>query len=160
FLDLTQAIRIELNGIQKRASIHTYYGANIRLDDPQRSQIHYQEDYQEFTRNIRRTVRQQIQGHKVAVLHLDIQDFFRSIDHSRLIEVLAEQALPASQLRLHYDEHTRLAIREILFLIMQRSEGLPISQQNIASNLLSHLFLYPPDYYIHEIQIEGIPLID
>jgi hypothetical protein len=154
FLDLTQAMRIELNAIQERASIYTYYGANIRLDNPKGSQIHYQEDYQEFTRNIRRAVRRQVQNHKVAVLHLDIQDFFRSIDHSRLMQVLADQALPASRLRLRYDEHTRLTIREILFLIMRRSEGLPISQQNIVSNLLSHLFLYPLDCCIREIQME------
>lgn len=154
FLDLTQATRTELNAIQERVSIYTYYGANIRLDNPQGSQIHYQEDYQEFTRNIRRTVRRQVQNHKVAVLHLDIQDFFRSIDHSRLMQVLADQALPASRLRLHYDEQTRLSIREVLFLIIQRPEGLPISQQNIVSNLLSHLFLYPLDCCIREIQIE------
>jgi Reverse transcriptase (RNA-dependent DNA polymerase) len=154
FLDLTQAMRTELNAIQTRASIQTYYGANIRLDNPQKSQIHYQEDYQEFTRNIRRTVRRQIHNHKVAVLHLDIQDFFRSIDHARLMQVLADQALPASRLRLRYDEHTRLTIREILFLIIQRPEGLPISPQNIVSNLLSHLFLYPLDCCVREIQMD------
>ncbi len=156
-LDLTQSMRTELNPIQARASIQTYYGANIRLDNPQRSQIHYQEDYQEFTRNIRRTVRRQIQNHKVAVLHLDIQDFFRSIDHARLMQVLADQALPASLLRLRYDEHTRLTIREILFLIIQRPEGLPISPQNIISNLLSHLFLYPLDCCIRDIQMDVAP---
>lgn len=157
FLDLTQAMRNELNVIQERASIYTYYGANISLDNPQKSQIHYQGDYQEFTRNIRRSVRRQVQNHKVAVLHLDIQEFFRSIDHSRLMQVLADQALPVSRLRLRYDEHTRLTIRDILFLIMQRSEGLPISQQNIVSNLLSHLFLYPLDCCIREIQMEIAP---
>lgn len=157
FLDLTQAMRTELNPIQTRASIHTYYGANIRLDNPQRSQIYYQEDYQEFTRNIRRTVRRQIHDHKVAVLHLDIQDFFRSIDHARLMRVLADQALTASRLRLRYDEHTQLTIREILFFIIQRPEGLPISPQNIVSNLLSHLFLYPLDCCIREIQIDTAP---
>jgi hypothetical protein len=157
FLDLTQAMRTELNSIQTRASIQTYYGANIRLENPQRSQIYYQQDYQEFTRNIRRTVRRHIQNHKVAVLHLDIQDFFRSIDHVRLMQVLADQALPASRLRLRYDEHTRLTIREILFLIIQRPEGLPISQQNIVSNLLSHLFLYPLDCCVREIQMDIAP---
>jgi hypothetical protein len=157
FLDLTQAMRTELNAIQTRASIQTYYGANIRLDNPQRSQIHYQEDYQEFTRNIRRSVRRQIQNHKVAVLHLDIQDFFRSIDHARFMQVLADQALPASRLRLRYDEHTQLTIREILFLIIQRPEGLPISPQNIVSNLLSHLFLYPLDCCVREIQMDTAP---
>ncbi|MFZ4666434.1 MAG: reverse transcriptase domain-containing protein, partial [Prochlorotrichaceae cyanobacterium] len=92
--------------------------------------------------------------HKVAVLHLDIQDFFRSIDHARLMQVLADQALPASRLRLRYDEHTRLTIREILFLIIERPEGLPISPQNIVSNLLSHLFLYPLDCCVREIQMD------
>jgi hypothetical protein len=67
---------------------------------------------------------------------------------------LREQALPESQLRLHYNEQTRLTIREILFLVMQRSEGLPISQHNIISNLLSHLFLHHLDCYIREIQLE------
>jgi len=156
-LDLTQAIRIELNKVKENASIYTYYGANIRLDNPNSSQIHYQEDYQEFTKNIRRIVRRQVQTHKVAFLHLDIQEFFRSIDHSRLMQVLADQALPASRLRLHYDEHTRLTIREIFFLIMRRSEGLPISQQNIVSNLLSHLFLYPLDCCVRDIQMESAP---
>jgi hypothetical protein len=73
------------------------------------------------------------------------------------MQVLAEQALPESRLGLRYDEHTRLTIREILFLIMQRPEGLPISQQNIVSNLLSHLFLYPLDCCIREIQMEIAP---
>lgn len=154
FLDLTQTMRDDLAAIQGRASIQTYYGANIRLDNPQRSQIHYQEDYQAFTANIRRTVRYQVQNHKVAVLHLDIQDFFRSIEHSRLVQVVAEQAMPASRLRLRYDEHTQLTIRDLLFFIMKRPEGLPLSQQNIVSNLLSHLFLYPLDCCVREIQME------
>jgi hypothetical protein len=157
FLDLTQEVRTQLTSIQKRASIQTFYGANIRLDNPGKSQIHYREDYQEFTRNIRRTVRSQIEKHKVAVPHLDIQDCFRSIDHSRLMQILAAQALPASRLRLHYTEETRLTIRDILFLIIRRPEGLPISPQNIASNLLSHLFLYPIDCCIREIQMEIAP---
>lgn len=157
FLDLTKATRHEFNAIQKRASIHTYYGANIDLESPQSSRIHYQEDYQEFTKNIRKTVRRQLQNHKVAVLHLDIQDFFGSINHSRFIQVLNEQALPASCLRLNYNERTQLTIREILFLIIKHPEGLPISQQNIISNLLSHLFLYPLDCCIREIQMEISP---
>lgn len=157
FLDLTQTIRTDLNAIQKRASIHTYYGASISLENPKKSQIYYQEDYQDFTKNIRRTVRNQVQDHKVAILHLDIQDFFRSIDHSRLMQVLDDQALPASRLRLHYNDHTRWTIREILYLIIQRPEGLPISPQNIVSNLLSHLFLYPLDCCIREIQMEIAP---
>jgi hypothetical protein len=37
---------------------------------------------------------------------------------------------------------------------MQRSEGLPISQHNIISNLISHLFLHHLDCYIREIQLE------
>lgn len=120
-----------------------------------KSDIDYRKDYQQFTSKIRKTVRAAIKDSKVAVLHLDIQDFFNSIDHSHLTQVLCEQALPKSRLRLHYnDEQTKWTIREILFLIMQRSEGLPISQNNIISNLLSHLFLYPLDCCIREIQME------
>jgi hypothetical protein len=159
FLELTKEIREELKQIQKRAAIYTYYGANICLDEPQKSRIHYQQDYQEFTRKIRQTVRKNIKNHKVAVLHLDIQDFFRSIDHSFLIEVLSQQALSKSELELNYNEKTKLKIREILFLIMERSEGLPISQQNIVSNLLSHLFLFPLDNLIHNFQVEEFPLL-
>lgn len=159
FLDLTKAVRNQLHTSQCKASIQTFYGANIRQDNPEGSQIHYQEDYQSFTSSIRQTVRQQVQEHKVAVLHLDIQDFFRTIDHTQFTRVLGEQSLPESKLRLHYDEQTQLTIREILFLIVQRSEGLPLSPQNIVSNLLSHLFLYPLDCCIHEIQIDSNPLL-
>jgi len=154
FLDLTKAVREQLSTSQRRASLHTFYGANIRQDEPENSQIHYQEDYQSFTSNIRQTVRQQVQGHKVAVLHLDIQDFFRTIDHANFTRVLGGQSLPESRLRLHYNEQTQLTIREILFLIVKRSEGLPLSPQNIVSNLLSHLFLYPLDCCIREIQMD------
>lgn len=157
FLELTREIRTRLATIHRNSSIYTYYGASIRLDEPQRSQIYYQEDYQQFTRNIRRTVRRQVQRHKVAVLHIDIQDFFRSIVHSNLVQVLDTQAMPESQLRLRYDERTKLAVRDILFLIMHRHEGLPLSQQNIVSNLLSHLFLYPLDNFIREIKMETAP---
>ena len=157
FLELTREIRTQLTTIQRNSSIYTYYGAAIRLDEPRISQIYYQEDYQEFTRNIRRTVRRQAQKYKVAVLHIDIQDFFRSIAHSKLVQVLANQSIPESQLRLRYDERTKLTVRDILFLIMHRHEGLPLSQQNIVSNLLSHLFLYPLDNFIREIQIENQP---
>ncbi len=157
FLELTREIRTQLATIHRNSSIYTYYGANIRLDKPCRSQIYYQEDYQEFTRNIRRTVRRQAQEYKVAVLHIDIQDFFRSIAHSKLVQVLANQSIPESQLRLRYDERTKLTVRDILFLIMHRHEGLPLSQQNIVSNLLSHLFLYPLDNFLREIQIENQP---
>ncbi|MBE9166505.1 hypothetical protein IQ238_02775 [Pleurocapsales cyanobacterium LEGE 06147] len=157
FLELTREIRRQLASIHRDSSIYTYYGANIRLDEPQKSQIYYQEDYQEFTRNIRRIVRRQAQTHKVAVLHIDIQDFFRSIAHSNLVQIFDAQAMPESQFCLRYNEHTKLAIRDILFFIMHRSEGLPLSQQNIVSNLLSHLFLYPLDNFIREIQIDIAP---
>gem|GEM_PF-3392530 len=157
FLELSQDIRTQLAIIHRRSSIYTYYGANIRLDSPQKSQIHYQEDYQEFTRKIRRTVRQQVKDHKVAILHLDIQDFFRSISHSSLVEILDNQALPESKFRLNYDENVKLSIRDILFFIMDRHEGLPLCRQNIVSNLLSHLFLYPLDDFIREIKIDIAP---
>lgn len=157
FLELTQETRIQLATIHRNSFIYTYYGANINLNQPQSSQIYYQEDYQEFTRYIRRTVRRQAQGYKVAVLHLDIQDFFRSIAHANLVQVLDTQSIPESQLRLRYDECTKLTVREVLFLIMHRHEGLPLSRQNIVSNLLSHLFLHPLDNFIREIQIETTP---
>ena len=157
FLELTRETRTQLAIIHRNSSIYTYYGAGIRLDEPRRSQIHYQEDYQEFTRNIRRTVRRQAQEHKVAVLHIDIQDFFRSIAHSKLVRVLDTQSLLKSRLDLQYDERTKLTVRDILFLIMHRHEGLSLSQQNIVSNLLSHLFLYPLDNFIREIQMETTP---
>ena len=157
FLELTQTVRTQLAPINRNSSIHTHYGANIRLNEPQKSQIYYQEDYQEFNKNIRRTVRRQIHQHKVAVLHIDIQDFFNSIDHSNLVEILDSQATPESKLSLKYDEGTKLAIRDILFLIMRRYEGLPLSQQNIVSNLISHLFLCPVDNFVRRIQMDLLP---
>ncbi len=157
FLELTRETRTQLARIHRNSSIYTYYGANVRLDEPQRSQIYYQEDYQEFTKNIRRTVRRQAQEHKVAVLHIDIKDFFRSIAHSNLVQVLASQSIPESRLRLRYDERTKLTVRDVLFLIMHRHEGLPLSRQNIVSNLISHLFLYPLDNFMREIQMETMP---
>jgi len=87
-------------------------------------------------------VHRQINQHKVALLHIDIQDSFNSISHFWLVKVLDSQAIPASRFSLKYDEDTKLAIRDVLFLIMQGHQGLPLSKQNIVSNLLSHLFLY------------------
>ena len=155
FLELTDTIRGALKPIQKRASIYTYYGANIRADCPHKSQIHYLKDYKDFRKGIREAIRTQIQDGKVAILHLDIQDFFSSIDHNYLMQILAKQASPALRIKLAYDEDTKFTIREILFLIMSRLEGLPMSPQNIVSNLLSHLFLYPLDCFIREIQMEN-----
>ncbi|MGD1922497.1 MAG: hypothetical protein ACFCAD_28550 [Pleurocapsa sp.] len=156
-LELTQTIRTQLAPINRNSSIDTHYGAKIRLDKPQKSQIYYKEDYQEFNRDIRQTVRRHVQQHKVAVLHIDIQDFFNSIDHSNLVEIIDSQATPESRLSLRYDESTKLAVRDILFLIMQRHEGLPLSKQNIVSNLLSHLFLCPVDNFMRRIQIDTLP---
>jgi Reverse transcriptase (RNA-dependent DNA polymerase) len=154
FIDLTKDVRTELKGIQHRSFIYTHYGADINLASLGKSDIDYKKDYQKFTGKIRKTARNAIKDGKVAVLHLDIQDFFHSIEHSLLTQMLREQALPEAQLRLQYNEQTRLIIREVLFLIMQSSEGLPISQHNIISNLLSHLFLHHLDCYIREIQLE------
>lgn len=158
-MELTHTIRTQLAPINTNLSIYTYYGANICLDEPQKSQIYYQEYYQEFNRNIRRIVRRQVKQHKVAVLHIDIQDFFNSIAHSNLVQILDAQAMPESKLRLRYDESTKLAItiRDVLFLIMQRYEGLPLSKHNIISNLLSHLFLCPLDNFMRGIQIDRLP---
>jgi hypothetical protein len=148
FLDLTKDVRIELKVIQDRSFMYTHYGADINPASLGRSDIDYKKDYQKFTSKIRKIARTAVKDGKIAVLHLDIQDFFHSIEHSLLTQVLREQALPEAQLRLKYNEQTRLTIREILFLIMQPSEGLPISQHNIISNLLSHLFLHHLDCYI------------
>lgn len=156
FLELTEPTTRELRPIRRRAGINTYYGANIRRDDPARSQIYYQTNYQQFTRQIRRAVRQGVHdGYQVSLIHLDIQDFFGSINHARLVDVIDSQTLSTQRFALRFNEEAKQSVRDFLYFIMGGSQGLPLSQQNIVSNLIADLYLHPIDCYIHrKLQME------
>jgi hypothetical protein len=104
FIDLTKGIRSDLTGIRDRSFIYTHYGAEINSNSLDKSDIDYKKDYHRFTSKIRKTARDAIKNGKVAILHLDIQNFFHSIEHSLLTQILGEQSLPEAQLRLHYNE--------------------------------------------------------
>ncbi len=155
-LELTDGWASVVRPIARRNKIETYYGARVRFDDPGRSEIHYQRDYQLFTGGIRRFLRRRVQeGHTVALLHMDVQDFFNSISHATLVEVIAQQALPAARLRMQYDSAAKSTLRDILALVMGAPSGLPLSRHNIVSNLLADFYMWPVDRYVNQLQLEA-----
>lgn len=124
----------------------SYYGYHLNFDQPEKSKIYYQDDYLAFVNDTNNFVQETIASNgKVLAIKLDIQDFFDSIDHKKLLEIINELAPHFSKNKTKWNSEVSKAIEDYLFWISSKGAGLPVSSQNIVSNYLSHLYLIPLD---------------
>lgn len=156
-LDLTWNCREVVGNKRKGDGIHTSYGARVSLKSPKASDIYYQEHFQSFNKRIRSSLLRGVDRGSAAMLHIDIQDFYGSISHSVICRSISNQSLPKDKLSLEYNEATASSIRKLLLWIMREPRGLPLSRQNIISNLISDLVLAPVDSLARDYQLGPLP---
>ena len=132
---------------------NTYYGGKLNLSEPNKSKIYYHSDYDEFGLKVKNFVRSRIGKSKSLAIKLDIHDFYPSINHKHLLMTLKSFVLPSDVKRLNYDEDAIQSISDLLFYIMAEKKGLPLSNQNIVSNFLSHVYLFKLDDFIAQLQL-------
>ncbi|WP_462264398.1 reverse transcriptase domain-containing protein [Mucilaginibacter sp.] len=140
--------RIEL--FKKRLNnIKTYYGGSINFEHPDKSEIYYQSDYIQFNQGVKAVIKQGInKNRKVAIVKLDIQDFYDTIDTSLLLEAIEKYSLPSTKKRLSYDNTTKELIHGLFLFLNKTGFGLPLSAQNIISNFISYIFLFELDNFV------------
>ena len=138
----------------KLKNIKTFYGGYINFDNPQNSQIYYQNDYSSFNQGIKQNVKNGLsKNKKVCVIKLDIQDYYGSIKTGLLLDVIEKYSLPSICKRLHFNTTTKEAISSLLLFYNKREYGLPLSTQNIISNFISYIFLFELDNYVQNLPI-------
>jgi hypothetical protein len=155
FLDLIKESYSELASIKLNSNIYTYYGGKLNLDFPEKSKIFYQEDYNSFSSGIKKFIQDHLEKHKIAIIKLDIQNFYHEIKHSSLIESIDKIALPSHKRRLSFDENTKLSIKDLLLFTLGSTKGLLLSQQNIISNFLSDIYLINLDDFILSLHLNN-----
>ncbi len=136
----------------------TFYGYKINYASPQKSQITYYRDYKGYINSINKYIVKSIKnGRKNLVLKIDIQTFFSTIDHQKLINIIERYSDPLEVKNLGFDENTKSAILDFLQFINpgSTSKGLPIASQNIASNFLSDVYLRPLDDFIFKFILKS-----
>ncbi|GAA4341115.1 hypothetical protein GCM10023149_53130 [Mucilaginibacter gynuensis] len=138
----------------KLKNIKTFYGGNINFENPTKSQIYYQNDYSEFTKGIKESVKRGLtENKKICIIKLDIQDFYGSIKNGLLLEVIEKYSLPSKCKELYFNTTTKEAILNLLTFYNKKEYGLPLSTQNIVSNFISYIFLFELDNHIQNLPI-------
>lgn len=158
FIELLNPTFQEFKNLKNfKKNYNTYYGGNIDFKNPSKSVIKYQKDYKSFTLGINNYIQESIGSfglQKVIAIKLDIQDFYSSISHDRLLKVVEKYVIPSEAVKLHYDTYTHDTIKKILCFILNKETGLPLSNQNLISNFISNVFLLELDNFIKELSLK------
>ncbi|MHA3788670.1 hypothetical protein ACX0HA_10700 [Flavobacterium hauense] len=137
-----------------RDNISTYYGGKIDFNNPNKSNLFYQNDYIDFNNVVNTKIEEILrQKKKAIIIKLDIQDYFKSIDFNILIETIKKYAVPSNSKRLNFDYTTIEEIKNLFLFINKSLLGVPLFSQSIVSNYLSYLYLFNLDNYIQELSI-------
>lgn len=149
-----------LNSIERAKNsqnkIFTYYGGKISFESPKNSKIYYQDDYSAFNVGIKRKIQSGLNNKKkVCIIKLDIQDYFKTIDNKKLIEVIDSYSLPSIKKTLKFDIATKNSILDLFKYFNGNNLGLPLSSQNIFSNFFSYIYLFELDNYVQKLEISN-----
>jgi hypothetical protein len=132
---------------------NTYYGGKLNLSEPDKSEIYYHSDYDEFGLKVKHFARSRMGVYKTLAIKLDIHDFYPSINHKHLLMTLEDFALPSDVKRLNYDEDARQSIMDILFFIMAEKKGLPPTYLIKSNNFRGYVHQFESDE--RRIRTEG-----
>lgn len=152
---ILELIKDSLDGIKKvmqsRNNIHSFYGSKLNFENPENSELYYQDDYKKFMKSIKKFIEENINDYKISILKLDIKDFYHTINHNKLLEIIKKYSSEISIKNNLFDNDSIKSIIEFLFYLMGNNSGLPITNQNIVSNFISYLYLLELDNYLISI---------
>ncbi|MGI4991619.1 RNA-directed DNA polymerase [Halobacteriovorax sp. GFR7] len=132
--------------------VHTYYGADINIQNIQKSTVTYKDDYSDFLKRLKESAIKIFgEGNNFHIIKMDIKDFYYSIDHRELLKTIKEYTTEEVLLTKDHSDAIEDEISDYLYLLMSTSKGLPVSNQNITSSYIANTFLYKLDDYIYKL---------
>lgn len=95
----------------------------------------------------------------VAVLRVDIQNFYDDLSHSILIEHIDELALNSKKIKNNFDHETKHLLMLYFSLLSEGQKGIPQGKKNLISSYLGDFYLSMLDLKIEDlVQSSGLSL--
>lgn len=118
----------------------------INNDDGWKSQNEYAKQYTKFTDKIEEIVEE-----GDIILKIDISNYFDTMKHEKLINLLKELGLESKLAIYDIDEKARDTLLFYFESLMNRKQGIPQGKVNCVSDLYGLLYLLPLDFNIIDI---------
>lgn len=145
--ELLNQYQTDFDSILSKSNGKIFYGGKLNFQKAENSTIFYYEDYQNFL-TAKEELTKPIEGKAKYVLTVDIQAFFYSIGHKKLLSIIYNNATNVAKRAMKYDENTIASIDFLLRYFMKGEMGIPVASQNLVSSYLSSVFFSPFDQYI------------
>ncbi|MEH0861967.1 reverse transcriptase domain-containing protein [Halobacteriovorax sp. DPLXC-1] len=140
------------NSLDFKNKVSTYYGAEINNHDIKQSRVTYKEDYNDFLNSLKKYTQDIFaDGNNFFVVKIDVKNFYYSIDHSKLIKTIKDYSTKESLKRMQLDNKLETDILDFLYLIMDDTKGLAVSNQNVVSSYIANAFLHKLDDYVYKL---------
>jgi hypothetical protein len=137
----------DFNSILKSSKGEVFYGGKLNYEKAENSTIFYYNDYQKFL-TTKEELTKPVIGKVKYVLTVDIQAFFYSINHKKLLSIISNNATNVAKKSMKFDENTISSIDFLLKYLMKGEIGIPVASQNLVASYLSSIFFSPFDQYI------------
>jgi hypothetical protein len=137
----------DFNSILKNSNGEVFYGGKLNYKEAEKSTIFYYEDYQKFLSTKEELTKPAI-GKVKYILTVDIQAFFYSINHKKLLSIISNNATNVAIKSMKFDENTISSIDFLLKYLMKGEIGIPVASQNLVASYLSSIFFSPFDQYV------------
>ncbi|MFD1552589.1 hypothetical protein DNU06_15535 [Putridiphycobacter roseus] len=145
--ELLTQYQTDFDSILNNSNGKTFYGGRLNYEKAESSTIFYYDDYQKFL-TAKEKLTKPSEGKVKYVLTVDIQAFFYSIDHKKLLSIIDNNATNIAKKSMKYDENTVASIDFLLKYFMNGEKGIPVASQNIVASYLSSVFFSPFDQYV------------
>lgn len=129
--------------VKKQTKIKSYYGGKLSFKDNKlvfnKKNTYYLEFYKQFRREVRKNT---LYNHdNKLVIRLDIQNFYDEISIKILIDMLDRYIKPGTKTEQKFDSLlTKEQIRCFFNHILESSQGIVQSDNNIVSYFIGHLY--------------------
>jgi hypothetical protein len=139
-----------------KKNIFSYYPTKFVLSsDKEKFKWRATNDYKTEYKNFSRKLKEIIQPGNV-ILKIDIAQYFGSIDHDRLIELLKFFSPEASLKRNGYDSESGAILEFYFESLLGKKYSIPQGRKNFVSDYLGYLYLVPFDINIEYLAISNI----
>jgi len=147
--ELLNQYQTDFDSILGSSNGKIFYGGKLNYKEAENSTIFYYDDYQKFL-TTKEEFTKPIEGKVKYVLTVDIQAYFYSINHKKLLSIIFNNATNVAKKASKYDVNTIASIEFLLKYFMKSEIGIPVASQNLVASYLSSIFFSPFDEYIND----------
>jgi AbiA family abortive infection protein len=144
---LTKEVLIDLAS----DNIKSFYGAKLHYHEGNiiysKQSVYYKQNYEEFKKNISEYA--EITSGRY-IIRLDIQNYFESICITTLLSMLEDYVKYSTKREMNFDECTKEQIEFLIRFIKHGKEGIPQSDNNLASDFIGFIYLFFGDRIIED----------